>query len=135
VQSGYPLRAKPLAELAAFDLAARESVPVDEIQLLDLQPVEWPDASIGCPAVGTDYAQVLTPGFEITLLAEGTQYTYHTDQGEFVVLCLDDGPQPQLVIPIQPGERIMDGIPWMPVDPVPTLPASGDDIVDPAPIK
>ena len=47
------------------------------------------------------------------------------------MLCLEDGPDGRLVIPIQPGERIQDGIPWMPVDP----PGGEGDIADPAPIK
>lgn len=62
---------------------------------------------------------------------EGTLYTYHTDQGTFIVLCLDYGPESLPVIPIQPGEKIMDGIPWMPVGP----PPGEGDIVDPVPIK
>lgn len=132
---GFPLSAKPLVQMAAIDLAARISIPAEKITLLNVQSVEWPDAGIGCPAEGYDYAQVITPGYKIVLQAEGTLYTYHTDQGTFVILCLDDGPESLPVIPIQPGEKIMDGIPWMPVDLVPTVTGLGGDIVDPVPIK
>lgn len=129
-----PEGAREMAAAAAFDLARRQDVPVEQIEIVDVQPSEWPDTGLGCPAEGYDYAQVITPGYEIKLGVEGTLYTYHTDQGKFIVLCLDDGPDGLPVIPILPGEEIMDGIPWMPVDPPPST-KPGDDIVDPAPIK
>ncbi len=90
---GFPLSAKPLAQMAAIDLAARTAIPVEKITLLSVQSVEWPDAGIGCPEEGYDYAQVITPGYKIVLQAEGTLFTYHSDQGTFVILCLDDGPE------------------------------------------
>ena len=49
--------------------------------LLSAEAVTWPDASLGCPRPNTDYIQVETPGFQITLLANGGRYTYHTDLG------------------------------------------------------
>jgi hypothetical protein len=130
-EEGFPLPAKPLTQLAVLSLAQRQGVEVDSIELLRVEVQEWPDAAIGCPQEGYDYAQVITPGYRITLEAEGTEYVYHTDQGTFVVLCLQNGPEELPVIPILPGERIMDGIPWMPVDPIP----GEGDIADPAPIK
>ena len=107
-----------LVERAVLDLAARQGVIYPSVEVLKVEPVEWPDAALGCPAEGYDYTQVLTPGYRIELGLDGIEYTYHSDQGTFIVLCLEDGPDGRLVIPIQPGERIQDGIPWMPVDPV-----------------
>jgi hypothetical protein len=129
-EAAFPLPAKSLAQMAVLDLADRTTVPVEKITLMSVDAMEWSDAGIGCPVEGFDYAQVITPGYEIMLQAEGTLYTYHTDQGTFIVLCLDNGPESLPVIPIQPGEKIMDGIPWMPVGP----PDEGE-IVDPDPIK
>jgi hypothetical protein len=119
---------------AAMDLARRQDVPLEQIDLVDVRPTEWPDAGLGCPAEGYDYAQVITPGFEIDLAFEGTLYSYHTDQGNFFVLCLEDGPDGLPIIPILPDEEIMDGIPWMPVEPVATT-YPGDTIADPDPVK
>jgi hypothetical protein len=133
-EAAFPLPAKPLAQMAVLDLAARSAIPIEKITLLSVEAMEWSDAGIGCPAEGYDYTQVITPGYEIMLQAEGTLFTYHSDQGTFLVLCLDDGPESLPVIPIQPGEKIMDGIPWMPVDPIPTV-IEGDSIADPDPIK
>ena len=128
----FPLPAKPLAQMAVLDLAARTTVPVDKITLLSIEATDWPDAGIGCPAEGYDYDQVITPGYEIMLQAGGTLYTYHTDQGIFIVLCLDYSPESLPVIPIPPGDKgPMDGIPWKPVGP----PPGEGEIVDPVPIK
>jgi hypothetical protein len=49
-----------LIEKAITDLAKRLAVPVDEITLLEAKSVIWPDASLGCPEEGMQYAQVLT---------------------------------------------------------------------------
>jgi hypothetical protein len=38
------------------------------------------------------YAAVITPGYQITLEAEGQSYIYHTDMVETVVLCVDGRP-------------------------------------------
>ena len=52
-----------------------------------VQPVEWRDASLGCPKPGVDYIQVLTPGYVIKLEAAGSVYEYHTDDAQRVVTC------------------------------------------------
>ncbi len=65
---------------AAIELVASESgVAAAELTLLDLQPVDWPDASLGCPQPETMYMQVITPGYQLTLQdANGTPYAVHT---------------------------------------------------------
>lgn len=129
-----PESAREIVAAAALDLARRQDVPVEQIQLVDIQPTEWPDAGLGCPAEGYDYVQVITPGYEIELGVQGTVYSYHSDEGDLFLLCREDGPNGMPVILIPPDEKIMDGIPWMPVDP-PSDNTPSDDIVDPAPIK
>ena len=76
-----------LVEKARLDLAKRCAIPPDLIGVAEAHVVEWPDASLGCPQPGMAYAAVITPGYWILLEAQGTQYPYHTDQGEQVVLC------------------------------------------------
>jgi hypothetical protein len=77
-----------------------------------MNPVTWPDTSLGCPEEGMMYAQVETEGFIIWLEANERPYRYHADAIEQVVLC----ETPQLPgFPVTPGE-IDDGEPWMPVD-------------------
>ena len=56
--------------------------------VLSFDPVEWGDASLGCPMPGLAYAQVITPGFRLVFDYQGQQNEYHTDQdGSNVVSC------------------------------------------------
>jgi len=100
--------------LVRADLAARLGVSDAQIRLEAIEAVEWPDSGLGCPLPGAPYAQVLTPGFRIVLVAGTAAYEFHTDQTEAVVLCQDGQPvMPEF--PVIPGE-IDDGEPWMPVN-------------------
>ena len=80
-------QAERMVALASEKLAGRLDVSVDEITLVRVQPVEWRDASLGCPKPGVDYIQVLTPGYTIWLEAAGAEYEFHTDDAQRVVTC------------------------------------------------
>ena len=82
-----PPDATTQAERAKQDLAQRLSIPLDQIAIVKVEEVEWPDASLGCPEPGKMYAQVIIPGYRITLSAKGQTYDYHADRGERVALC------------------------------------------------
>jgi hypothetical protein len=105
-----------LISRAISDLTRRLSVMEDEIQVVSVEAVEWPDSSLGCPVEGRDYAQVITPGYEILLQVGENIYRYHSDKEQFMLLCAEDGTPEMLEIPIQPGDKIQDDSPWMPVD-------------------
>ena len=81
-----------LIELAKADLADRAAIPLDQITLVDARPVVWPDASLGCPQPGMQYAQVLTPGYLVLLAARGKQYEYHAGRGAAIIYCPDPTP-------------------------------------------
>jgi hypothetical protein len=53
---------------------------------------EWPDAGLGCPEPGVEYAQVVTPGFRFDIVVDGVVYELHTnlDAGN-VILCPSEG--------------------------------------------
>lgn len=73
---------------AIEDLASQSGIAATgEITVQSVEPVEWRDASLGCPQEGMMYAQVITPGFLVMLEAGGEQYEYHTNQADTVVLC------------------------------------------------
>ena len=73
---------------AIEDLAGQSGIAATgEITVQSVEPVEWHDASLGCPQEGMMYAQVITPGFLVILEAGGEQYEYHTNQRDTVVLC------------------------------------------------
>ena len=64
---------------AQRDLAERLHVPAREIRVSGSEPATWPDASLGCPEPGVQYAQVVTEGRILKLRHGKREYTYHAD--------------------------------------------------------
>ena len=85
-----PLEAQEVVGLARADLAQRLEVDREAIEVISVEAVEWPDASLGCPEPGQMYAQVVTPGFRLVLEARRERYEYHTDREQTVVLCEEE---------------------------------------------
>ncbi len=79
-----------LAELARTELADQLAVEAEEIELTKTEAIQWPDSSLGCPEPGMMYAQVITPGYRLTLEVDGQEYVFHTDSGQRVVRCEDE---------------------------------------------
>lgn len=77
--------AAPPALIAA--IATELDVEVEDVQVLIVEPREWPDASLGCPEPGHAYADVITPGYLIVVQAGGAEYEFHTDERDAVVRC------------------------------------------------
>ncbi len=84
------------AERAAVEYVASElEVSTGEVEVLSVESVEWPDASLGCPKEGEMYADVVTPGYLFVLEAQGRRIEIHTDEkGETVVFCTPTMDQP-----------------------------------------
>lgn len=68
-----------VVDTAISDLALRLNVQAEQIRILNVEKVNWPDASLGYPEKGMMYAQVITPGYRIILDAGGRTYEYHSD--------------------------------------------------------
>jgi hypothetical protein len=83
----YSSDIKNLVIQAKEDLAARLSVPVDRIEVLEARSVVWPDASLGCPQPGMRYKQVQAEGVLIRLQANGRGYEYHSGGSRGLFLC------------------------------------------------
>jgi len=81
-----PEASGPLVELAKADLADRIGIDREQITVVSVKAVDWPDASLGCPEPGMLYAQVITPGYRIVLSHDGETYEYHSDRSNRVVL-------------------------------------------------
>ncbi|MDA1316418.1 MAG: hypothetical protein O3B87_00160 [bacterium] len=56
------------------------------ITVLSFTPTDFPDSSLGCPQPDAMYAQVITPGYQVILAANGSEYDYRV-AGEQLVLC------------------------------------------------
>lgn len=72
---------------AKNDLSQQTGINLDKIKVLSAEAVEWPDGSLGCGKPGTEYLQVVTPGFLIVLEANDQIYTYHTNISSQIILC------------------------------------------------
>ena len=79
-----------LVDLALNDLAQRLSIEVNQITVLEVREVVWPDASLGCPQPDMLYKQVPYDGLLIRLSAEGEEYAYHSGGGRDPFLCEQD---------------------------------------------
>ena len=71
---------------ARKDLAKRRGIPQENMILKYIEPVIWPDASLGCAQDGRTYTQVVTPGYRILLSDGSTDFEYHTDSQRRVTL-------------------------------------------------
>ncbi|MGI6208127.1 MAG: hypothetical protein ACOYEW_07915 [Anaerolineae bacterium] len=79
-----------MASLAQADLARTLGLSPDEVEVIKVESVQWPDASLGCPEPGKVYAAVITPGYRIILQAAGRRYEYRSDRRR-VRRCLGGG--------------------------------------------
>jgi hypothetical protein len=88
-----------LLEAVARDLNAQTDVPIDEIRLISVESVVWPNGGLGCPAEGMAYAEVQVEGSLLTLEAAGQTYTYHTAGAQEFVLCQNGIPVSSGTVP------------------------------------
>lgn len=64
---------------AQIALAGVLGVTRDQIQIRDIQSVQWPDACLDAGEPGEICAQVITPGYRVVLAYGDELHTYHTD--------------------------------------------------------
>ncbi len=84
---GTPQDLPPRAVLEAVDRLSQElGVTVEEIEIVEFEQVEWPDACLGVPQEGQACAQVITPGFRVVLEANGQQYEFRSDQEGVIIV-------------------------------------------------
>ena len=72
---------KLATEVLAHDLGLSS----DLVELRRASPVDWPDSSLGCPREGESYIQVVTPGYLVSLQADGQVFSVHVGSGRAVV--------------------------------------------------
>jgi len=89
-----PSRPDPqvLIETAREDLAQRLSVSVTSINLVKIDEILWPDASLGCPQPDNVYAQTQTSGYLIKLEHDEDEFEYHANMHGFIFYCENPTP-------------------------------------------
>ncbi len=80
-------------------LANRLGIEARTLSVVKVEAVTWGDTSLGCPQPGMMYAQVMTPGWRVTVehAREGKRYDVHmAEKPESFVVCdgeTEDAPQ------------------------------------------
>lgn len=83
-EPAVPEQARPLVDLAKVDLSRRKGIPIEQIKVVSVEEVNWPNGSLGFPKPGMVYIQVIIPGYRITLTDGAQTYEYHTDKDKHV---------------------------------------------------
>jgi pyruvate/2-oxoglutarate dehydrogenase complex dihydrolipoamide acyltransferase (E2) component len=78
---------RPLVEKAQQMLSQELGVGVEDVALVKIESMMWNDSGLGCAEPDKAYMQVIVPGYQITLEAQGETYRYNTDMGSQVVRC------------------------------------------------
>jgi hypothetical protein len=90
----------PTAVTAAQQgLAQQLGLEPTAVTVVSADPVEWPDSCLGATLSDEVCAQVVTPGYQIILEAQGQQYQYHTDESGGAIR-LAGAPEPQIGQPV-----------------------------------
>jgi hypothetical protein len=93
-----------LVDRAVDDLAERLTIDKDQIEVVEVRTIVWPDGSLGCPEPDVAYIQVQREGLLIRLRAGQRVYRYHSGAGQPPFLC--EHPEVPQDIPPSPGLRI-----------------------------
>jgi hypothetical protein len=76
----------PAVAAAIKSLAASLGVDISAVSVVSAEAVQWPDACLGVETPGTACAEVITPGYRLTLQSGGSTYELHTNQDGSLVL-------------------------------------------------
>lgn len=80
-----------VVELAKKDIMLKYNVLGQDIKVINIKPVDWPDTSLGNPQPGMAYAQVITPGFIIILIDRNNTYEYYTSYDRVILFKVQKG--------------------------------------------
>lgn len=75
---------------AALDAASAQlDVATDNLVVVMAAQRDWPDTSLGCPEPGRTYAQVITPGYVLTIDTDDlvTEIQVNTDTESRATIC------------------------------------------------
>lgn len=82
-----PTSLQAVVDQALNDLAERLNVSLEQIDVVELQAVVWPDGALGCPQPGLAYIQVQQEGLFMRLRVGKRVYNYHSGGGSAPFFC------------------------------------------------
>jgi hypothetical protein len=71
---------QPAVQAAIEALAAALGIARDQIKVVSVEAVEWPDGCLGIIRINALCAQGIVPGYRVILEAAGQQYEYRTNE-------------------------------------------------------
>lgn len=75
------------AQTAAISAVVENlGVAAEQVKVVSTEAVDWPDSCLGITMEGISCAQVVTPGFRVTLDVAGKQVEYRTNQDASVIM-------------------------------------------------
>jgi hypothetical protein len=86
------IAAAPAVQAAVADLASRQGVGRDQVDVVEVREVTWRDGSLGCPQPGMNYTQALVDGQLVVLAIGGKRFEYHGGPNRPLFLCRDPRP-------------------------------------------
>jgi hypothetical protein len=88
-----PVDVPPAQRAAIQALAAALGINTDQVKVVSVEAVEWPNGCLGVQRMGVMCTQQIVPGFRIILEANGQRYEYHTNRsGSQLVLAENQQP-------------------------------------------
>jgi hypothetical protein len=75
----------PAQEAAISAVVQNLGIAAEQVKVVSTEAVEWPDVCLGIATEGIDCAQVVTPGFRVTLDVAGKNVEYRTNQDLSVI--------------------------------------------------
>jgi hypothetical protein len=79
-----------IVQEAIRDLASRLDVAEQDIEVMEVRDVQWPDGALGCPEEGKMYTQAVVDGTQVILAAEERVFDYHAGSDGEPFLCPSD---------------------------------------------
>lgn len=79
-----------VTDAAKADLAERLGVLPEDVSVVQVRQVDWPDTALGCPEEGMAYSQVIVPGLQVLLQVAGRVFDYHAGSDGQAFLCPSD---------------------------------------------
>jgi hypothetical protein len=77
---------EPAVQAARQAVAAGNGVPVEQVSVVSVQPVQWTDTCLGVPYPGQICGPALIPGFRVILQINTAQFEAHTNQDGSIVV-------------------------------------------------
>ena len=93
-ENTFPEPLQQIAEMARAQLAAALNLPVNDITILNVEGVDWPDGCLGIDYLEMACTTVIVPGYRITLEANDRPYEFRSNQDGSLLLSAELLPAP-----------------------------------------